>query len=92
MELLFKTWRGILTALKYVEFDKVNYKTFSIEFLTVLLSVCSEIDIVGKMIAKYFYNEFEPEKKIIQFINGGIKFKIFYHYLIKLLILKILKN
>ena len=52
-----------LTALKYVEFDKDNYKTFSIEFLTVLLSVCSEIDVVGKMIANDFNKNFIPEKK-----------------------------
>lgn len=52
-----------LTALKYVEFDRDNYQTFSIEFLTVLLSVCSEIDVVGKVIANDFNKNFIPEKK-----------------------------
>jgi hypothetical protein len=40
-----------LSTLKYVEFCKENYKTFSLEFLRLYLSVCSEIDVVGKVFA-----------------------------------------
>ncbi len=39
-------------TLKYVEFDKKNYNTFSLEYLKLYLSVCSEIDVVGKVFAK----------------------------------------
>lgn len=40
-----------LETLNYVEFDKDNFSTFSFEYLNLLLSVCSEIDVVGKVIA-----------------------------------------
>lgn len=40
-----------LETLNYVEFDESNFKTYSFEYLHLLLSVCSEIDVVGKMMA-----------------------------------------
>lgn len=46
-------------TLKYVEFDKKNYNTFSLEYLKLYLSVCSEIDVIGKVFAKKKNNTFE---------------------------------
>lgn len=36
---------------RFVEFDKANDKTYSIEYLKLYQAVCSEIDVVGKEIA-----------------------------------------
>ena len=41
---------------KYVDFDRKNNNTFSIEFLKLLQAVCSEIDVVAKVIANYIDN------------------------------------
>lgn len=40
-----------LETLNYVEFDETNFRTYSFEYLHLLLSVCGEIDAVGKMMA-----------------------------------------
>jgi len=39
-------------ASRYVEITKDNYKTYSIEFVHILLAACSEIDVVAKIISK----------------------------------------
>ena len=44
---------------KYVDFDESNYKTFSVEYLKLLQATCSEIDVVGKIIAEYYDNSFK---------------------------------
>lgn len=38
---------------RFVDFDKSNSKTFSIEYLKLLQATCSEIDVVAKIIAEY---------------------------------------
>ncbi|MBO5318978.1 MAG: hypothetical protein J6B01_04110 [Ruminococcus sp.] len=38
---------------RYVEFGQDNSKTYSVEYLKLYQAVCSEIDVVGKEIAKY---------------------------------------
>ena len=40
-----------LETKKFVDYDKINSKTFSIEYLKLYQAVCSEIDVVGKEIA-----------------------------------------
>ena len=52
-----------LETLNYVEFDKDNFSTFSFEYLNLLLSVCSEIDVVGKMMAHEKNTSFKEEDK-----------------------------
>lgn len=42
------------------EFSEDNFGTYSIEYLKLYLSVCSEIDVVGKYIAKSFNNSSKP--------------------------------
>jgi len=37
-------------STRYVEVDKANYKTFSVEFTRIILSACSEIDVVSKIL------------------------------------------
>lgn len=39
---------------RFVDFDKSNNSTFSIEYLKLLQATCSEIDVVAKIIAEYF--------------------------------------
>ena len=51
-----------LSTLKYVEFEKANYKTYSLEFLKMYLSVCSEIDVVGKCLASSVNPQFKIDK------------------------------
>lgn len=41
----------LLSTKKYVDFDKSNFKTFSIEYLKLLQAACSEIDVVAKILA-----------------------------------------
>ena len=57
----------LLETKKYVDFDESNYKTFSVEYLKLLQATCSEIDVVGKIIAEYYDNSFKKvENKNIQ--------------------------
>lgn len=53
-------------TLKYVEFSKDNYKTYSLEYLRLYLAVCSEIDVVGKVFAKKQNPNFDGSKANIQ--------------------------
>lgn len=52
-----------LQIRKYVEFCKENNATFSIEYLKLYQAVCSEIDVVGKALAKVANASFKPEDK-----------------------------
>ena len=52
-----------LATLNYVEFDAHNFKTYSFEYLNLLLSVCSEIDVVGKMMAHEKNPDYKPDDK-----------------------------
>ena len=57
----------LLATKKYVDFDESNYKTFSVEYLKLLQATCSEIDVVGKIIAEYYDNSFKKvDNKNIQ--------------------------
>ena len=38
---------------RYVDFSKKNNRTFSIEYLKLLQAICSEIDVIAKVIATY---------------------------------------
>ena len=40
------------TTSRYVDFSQDNYKTYSIEFVRLLLATCSEIDVVAKILCK----------------------------------------
>lgn len=44
---------------RYVDFSSKNNNTFSMEFLKLLQAVCSEIDVVAKVIDGYIYPEFD---------------------------------
>lgn len=48
-----------LSTRRYVAFDKANFKTFSTEYLKLLVAVCSEIDTVGKAIAHQVNTDFK---------------------------------
>lgn len=52
---------SFIATKRYVAFDRVNYKTYSSEYLKLLEAVCSEIDVVAKEIA----HQINPEFKIL---------------------------
>lgn len=68
----------------FVEFSEDNFGTYSIEYLKLYLSVCSEIDVVGKFVAKYFNALFDSEKANIKTwwkeIIEKVKYKNKYLY------------
>ena len=43
----------------YVDFNSKNNNTFSMEFLKLLQAVCSEIDVVAKVIDGYVFDDFD---------------------------------
>lgn len=51
-----------LTTKKYVDFSEGNFSAYSLEFLKLYQAVCSEIDVIGKMMAMYVDEEFDVEK------------------------------
>ncbi|NLA33845.1 MAG: hypothetical protein GX861_03185 [Tenericutes bacterium] len=42
--------RSVLDLERYVTFDKTNFECFSIEFIKIYQVICSEIDVVLKLI------------------------------------------
>lgn len=53
----------LLAIKKYVTFEYANGNTYSIEFLKIYQAVCSEIDVIGKVIAHELDNNFRIEDK-----------------------------
>ena len=45
-----------INTTKYVEVAKNNYSTYSIEYTSLLLSICSEIDVIFKKIFDLHFN------------------------------------
>ena len=52
-----------LTLRKYVSICEDNFSTYSIEILKLYQAVCSEIDVIGKAMAKLQNADFKPEDK-----------------------------
>lgn len=52
----------ILSTEKYIEFDEINYNTFSIEYLMLFQAVCSEIDVIGKQLSLLVNEDFKPRR------------------------------
>lgn len=68
------------TISNYVEFDKKNFKTFSLEILKLYQTVCSQIDAIAKVIAFLLDDSFDYNGR-----NIGINkwwFKIQNEYLL----------
>ena len=63
LEILLVIGRAVFGNKRYVEFDYINNgRTYSIEYLKLFQAVCSEIDVVGKALAKELYNSFAATK------------------------------
>ena len=43
---------------RYISFDAANYSTYSVEYIQLLQAICSEIDVVGKVIAQHNNKDF----------------------------------
>lgn len=57
----------LISTKRFVDFDKSNNSTFSIEYLKLLQATCSEIDVVAKIIAEYKDSTFKSlDNKNIQ--------------------------
>ncbi len=55
--------KEFLHTQKYVEFNADNWSTYSIEYLKLYQAICSEIDVIGKTMAKVANQSFKPEDK-----------------------------
>ncbi len=42
--------KDLKATLRYVELDKKNYKTFSLEYVRLILSICAEVEVICKII------------------------------------------
>ncbi len=57
----------LISTKRFVDFDKSNNKTFSVEYLKLLQATCSEIDVVAKIMAEHFDPAFKSlDNKNIQ--------------------------
>ena len=52
-----------LQVRKYVEFSENNFNTYSIELLKLYQAACSEIDVVGKILAAEVNKDYKVEDK-----------------------------
>ena len=57
-----------IDSLNYVHFSPNNYSTYSIEFERLLLSICSEIDVLCKLLCKVIDPNRSPSK-ILEYAN-----------------------
>ena len=56
--------KEVLHLRKYIDFNTKNYNTFSIEILKLYQAICSEIDVVGKSLAKFINPNYSPKNDI----------------------------
>lgn len=47
---------------RYISFDVANYSTYSVEYIQLLQAICSEIDVVGKVIAQLSNPNFKVDR------------------------------
>ena len=71
-EYIVKVWpfymrleKDFIEALNYVEFSEDNYATYSVEFERLLLSICSEIDVLCKLLCR----EIDPAQSPSKFFD-----------------------
>ena len=50
-----------LSIRRYVDFQKDNFGTYSVEFLKLYQAICSEIDVIGKAMAVELDSSFKPD-------------------------------
>lgn len=69
--------KRLMRTEEYVAFDDVNAKAYSVEYLSLLQIVCSEIDVTGRAIAKSYDSNIKKDANIMkwgyiiqQSING----------------------
>ena len=55
--------KEFINTRKYVEFSTENWNTYSLEYLKLFQTICSEIDVVGKAMAGACNSLFNPEDK-----------------------------
>lgn len=55
--------RDFISTRKYVAFEEDNFSTYSVEYLKLYQAVCSEIDVLGKVMAGAVNPTFKPDDK-----------------------------
>lgn len=55
--------KQFMETKRFVEFDKINSKAYSLEYLKLYQAVCSEIDVVGKEIAMTVHPNAQIDEK-----------------------------
>jgi len=55
--------KEFLHTRKYIEYSLDNFSSYSIEFLKLYQAVCSEVDVVGKVLARVANAAFKPDDK-----------------------------
>ena len=59
-----------INTTKYVEVTKDNYFTYSIEYTSLLLNICSEIDVIFKEICNFNQNDHKCIKNYFKVVNA----------------------
>lgn len=54
----------LMRTEEYVAFDAVNAKTYSVEYLALLQTICSEIDVTGRAIARSYDDSIKKDANI----------------------------
>lgn len=55
--------KELLNIEQYIPIDELNNETFSLKYMKLLFSICSEIDIVFKVFMNFFDNNIDLKKK-----------------------------
>lgn len=55
--------KQVCRTRRYVSFESANYSTYSVEYIQLLQAICSEIDVVGKIIAQFSNPDFKVDRK-----------------------------
>lgn len=72
--------KEFLSTARYVEFVEDNFSTYSVEFLKLYQAVCSEIDVVGKMMASKANPAFNAESRNNNIYKWWYEIQDFYYF------------
>lgn len=72
--------KEFLSTARYVEFVEDNFSTYSVEFLKLYQAVCSEIDVVGKMMASKANPAFNAKSRNNNIYKWWYEIQDFYYF------------
>lgn len=71
-----------LNTLRYVELSISNYNTYSIEYVKIILSVCSEVDVLSKVVCERLGHKVKTMDRYVGIFNHHFEFMHTYHLII----------